>query len=134
MNLSVSTQGHNDIIDITAQVAEIVRKSQTEEGLALVFVPHQTCAITVLENEPGLIQDLKDFLNKLAPLKGDYQHNRTGGEGNGAAHLLASLFKPDLTIPIENNQLQLGAWQQIILIDFDNRPRQRQIIVKLIKS
>ncbi len=134
MNLKISTQGHHDIIDITDQVAEIVQKSQTKEGTALVFVPHQTCAITVLENEPGLIQDLKDFLNKLAPPKGDYRHNTTGGEGNATAHLLASLFKPDLTIPIENNQLQLGAWQQIILIDFDNRPRQRQVIVKIIKG
>ena len=134
MKFEISTQGFNDIIDITDQVAEVVRESQTKEGTALVFVPHQTCAITVLENEPGLIQDLKDFLNKLAPLKGDYQHNRTGGEGNGAAHLLASLFKPDLTIPIGNNQLQLGTWQQIILIDFDNRSRRRQVIVKIIKG
>jgi secondary thiamine-phosphate synthase enzyme len=133
MKFTISTQGHNDIIDITDKVAEIVKKSKTKEGIVLVFVPHQTCAITVLENEPGLIQDLKDMLNKIAPAKADYRHN-TGGDGNATAHLLASLFKPDLTVPIENNQLQLGTWQQIILIDFDNRSRQREIIVKIIKS
>lgn len=131
MKLTISTQGHNDIIDITDKVAAIVKKSQTKEGIVLVFVPHQTCAITVLENEPGLIQDLKDLLNKIAPAKADYRHNAAWGDGNAAAHLLASLFKPDLTIPIENNQLQLGTWQQIILIDFDSRPRQREIIVKI---
>lgn len=134
MKFTISTQGHNDIIDITDQVAQLVKKSQTKEGMALVFVPHQTCAITVLENEPGLIRDLKDFLNKLAPPKDNYHHNTTGGEGNATAHLLASLFKPDLTIPIQDNQLQLGTWQQIILIDFDNRSRQREIIVKIVKS
>jgi len=131
MKLTISTQGHNDIIDITDKVEEIVKKSQTKEGIVLVFVPHQTCAITVLENEPGLIQDLKDLLNKIAPAKADYRHNAAWGDGNATAHLLASLFKPDLSIPIENNQLQLGTWQQIILIDFDNRPRQREIIIKI---
>ena len=131
MKLTISTQGHNDIIDITNRVTEIVKKSQTKEGIVLVFVPHQTCAITVLENEPGLIQDLKDLLNKIVPAKADYRHNAAWGDGNATAHLLASLFKPDLAVPIEDNQLQLGTWQQIILIDFDNRPRQREIIVKI---
>lgn len=134
MKLTIPTQGHYDIIDITDQVSQIVKKSQVKEGIALVFVPHQTCAITVLENEPGLLQDLKELLNKIVPPKADYRHNAAWGEGNATAHLLASLFKPDLTIPIENNQLYLGTWQQIILIDFDNRPRQRQVIVKIIKD
>lgn len=134
MKLTISTQGFNDIIDITDQVAEIVKKSPIKEGMVLVFVPHQTCAVTVLENEAGLIQDLKDLLNKIAPLKADYRHNAAWGEGNGAAHLLASFFKPDLTIPLEDGQLILGTWQKIILIDFDNRPRQRQVLVKIVKS
>jgi len=131
MKIKISTQGFNDIINITDKVEKVVRESGVKNGLVLVFVPHQTCAITVLENEPGIIQDLKDLLNKIAPLKGNYRHNSALGEGNAAAHLLASFFKPDLTIPIENNQLLLGAWQKVILIDCDNRPRERKIIIKI---
>ena len=134
MKIKISTQGFNDIIDITDKVAEAVKKSKTKDGLVLVFVPHQTCAITVLENEPGLIQDLKDLLEKIAPLKAGYRHDAAWDEGNGAAHLLASLFKPDLAIPLESGQLILGTWQKIILIDFDNRPRQREVIIKILKD
>ncbi len=134
MKIKISTQGFNDIIDITNQVAEAVKKSQVKDGLVLVFVPHQTCAITVLENEPGLIQDLKDLLEKIAPLKAEYRHDAAWEEGNGAAHLLASLFKPDLVVPLEEGNLILGTWQKIILIDFDNRPRQREVIIKILKD
>jgi secondary thiamine-phosphate synthase enzyme len=134
MKIKISTQGFNDIIDITDKVAEIVKKSGIKEGIALIFVPHQTCAITVLENEPGLIQDLKDLLEKIAPLKADYRHNAAWGDGNAAAHLLASLFKPDLSVPIEDGNLLLGTWQKIILIDFDNRSREREVVVKVIES
>ena len=93
-----------------------------------------TCAISVLENEPGLIQDLKDLIEKIAPLKDNYRHNAAWDEGNGAAHLLSSLFKPDLSISLEAGRLNLGTWQKIILIDFDNRPRRREVIIKAIKS
>lgn len=134
MKFTISTKGHNDIIDITDKVTEIVKKSKTKEGIVLVFVPHQTCAITVLENEPGLIQDLKELIEKIVPANKDYQHNQAWGDGNGAAHLLSALFKPDLTLPIENSQLIRGTWQKIILIDFDNRPRNREVIINILKN
>jgi secondary thiamine-phosphate synthase enzyme len=132
MELKISTNGFNDIIDITDQVEKIVKKSKANDGLILVFVPHQTCAVTVLENEPNLIQDLKDLLERIVPLKGEYRHNAAWGEGNGAAHLLSSIIGPDLLVPLENGQLKLGAWQKIMLIDSDNRPRERKVIVKII--
>ncbi|NQV00742.1 MAG: YjbQ family protein [Parcubacteria group bacterium] len=134
MKITISTKGHNDIIDITDKVAEKVKESKVEQGIVLVFVPHQTCAISVLEYEPGLIQDLKDLLNKIAPLKGDYEHNKAWGDGNGAAHLLASLIKPDLTVPLENNHLILGTWQKIILLDFDNRACEREVNITIIAN
>ncbi len=133
MEFKVSTKGFNDIIDITDKVEEEFEKSGVKDGLAVVFVPHQTCAISVLEKESGLLSDLKEFLEKTAPLGGEYQHNKTG-EGNAAAHLLASLFKPDLSVPVKDNKLLLGAWQQIVLIDFDNRARERSVVVKIFKE
>lgn len=134
MNFEISTKGFNDIINITEQVEAEVKKIGLKNGVVVVFVPHQTCAITVLEHEPGLIEDLKKALEKIAPAKGQYKHNQTWGDGNGAAHIRASFLKPDLTIPIENGKLVLGTWQQIILIDFDNRPRQRQIDIKVMEG
>ena len=134
MKLKISTQGHNDIIDITEKVQKAVKQAKVENGQVLVFVAHQTCAITTLEYEPGLIQDLKELIEKIVPANKDYQHNKAWGDGNGAAHLLAALFKPDLTLPIENSQLIRGTWQKIILIDFDNRPRTRQVIINILKN
>ena len=113
------------------RVVEILPK---QEGLVHIFVPHQTCAVSVLEYEPGLVQDLKGILEKLVPDKEEYEHNLKWGDGNGAAHLKASLLKPSLTVPLENGKLCLGTWQQIILMDFDNRPRQRQIFISVLEG
>ena len=134
MKIEVSTKGFNDIVNITDKVGEVVSKSNVKDGLAVIFVPHQTCAISTLEYEDGLAADLKEALEKVAPVSGSYQHDKKWGDGNGAAHIRASFLKPDLSVPVEDGRLVLGSWQQIILIDFDNRPRQRQIIIKIMEG
>lgn len=133
MQFSISTKGNNDIIDITLQVAEEVEKSKVEHGVCLISCPGSTCGITTIEYEPNLIEDFKEFLEKLAPSDKDYRHDKTWGEKNGQAHLLSALFKPFLTVPIEDGKLLLGQWQQIIFCDFDSRARERIINIKIIK-
>ncbi|MCK4454211.1 secondary thiamine-phosphate synthase enzyme YjbQ [Candidatus Parcubacteria bacterium] len=132
--ISVQTKGHYDFIDITKKVEKIVIDSKIKEGIALVFVKGSTAAMTTMEYESGLIGDLKNVFEKLAPEKADYQHHLRWGDHNGAAHIKSAIIGTDLAIPIENGKLILGQWQQIVLIDFDERPRQREIIVKVIKS
>ena len=105
-----------------------------ENGLAHLFVIGSTAAITTIEYEKGLLKDIRNILEKIAPEEIDYEHNKAWGDDNGYAHIRASLIKPDLSIPIENGELILGTWQQIVLIDFDNRPRTRKIILKIIKQ
>jgi len=128
---SISTKGKNDIIDITPQIDEFIKKSETKEGICLVFSPGSTCGMTTIEYEPNLIEDFKEFLEKLAPSDKDYRHDKTWGEKNGQSHLLSALIKPFLPVPIEDSKLLLGQWQQIVFIDFDSRPRERTIIVKI---
>ncbi|MBD3282647.1 MAG: YjbQ family protein [Candidatus Portnoybacteria bacterium] len=125
--ISISTKGNNDIIDITSQVKKVVKKANTKEGVCLVFSSGSTCGLTMIENESGLVRDFKNFLYKLVPVEGDYEHNKI--DDNGHAHLLSSLFRPSLSLPVINGDLVLGQWQQIVFIDFDNRPRKREIIV-----
>jgi len=129
---SISTKGRNDIIDITPQIDEFVKKSKTKEGICLISSPGSTCGITTIEYEPNLIEDFKEFLEKLAPFDENYRHNKTWGEKNGQSHILSALIKPFLAVPIENSELVLGRWQQIVFIDFDSRPRERTISVILI--
>jgi secondary thiamine-phosphate synthase enzyme len=130
----ISTKGFNDIINITDRVSEIVKNSKIKEGICLVFVAHSTCAITTIEYEEGAIKDLKRALEIVAPMNTNYEHCKKWGDCNGYAHIRAALMKPCLAIPIENGKLILGQWQQVVLIDFDNRPREREIIVKIIKQ
>ena len=132
MEFQVSTKGFNDIIDITHLVEEEVKKSKTEKGICLVFVAHSTCAITTIEYEKGVINDLKRILEKIAPMSGYYEHNKKWGDDNGYAHVRAALIGPSLLVPIENGKLKLGTWQQIVLIDFDNRPRTRNVFIHII--
>ncbi len=134
MKFDISTKGFNDIIDITPQIRKEIEKSEVKEGICLVFVAHSTCAITTIEYEDGAIKDLKRALDGIAPINENYEHCKKWGDCNGYAHVRAALMKPCLTIPIENGNLVLGRWQQVVLIDFDNRPREREIIVKVIKS
>jgi len=132
MKFNLSTKGNNDIIDITDKVSDLVKKSGAKEGICLVFVAHSTCALTTIEYEEGVIKDLKRALENIAPMNKDYEHCKRWGDCNGYAHVRAALMKPCLSIPIEDRKLILGQWQQIVLIDFDNRPREREMIVKII--
>jgi secondary thiamine-phosphate synthase enzyme len=125
------TQGHCDLVDITAKVREEVQREKIESGLATLFVSGSTAALTTMEHEPGLVQDLKEFVERLIPSGKKYHHDDRWGDDNGFSHLRASLFGPSLQIPIENGRLLLGTWQQVVLIDFDNRPRTREIVIQL---
>ena len=132
MKFKISTRGFNDIIDITPRIKKEIEKSGIKQGICLVFVAHSTCAITTIEYEDGAIEDLKRALEIIAPMNENYEHCRKWGDCNGYAHVRAALMKPCLSVPIENGKLVLGRWQQVVLIDFDNRPREREIIVKAI--
>jgi len=127
-----NTAGFCDIIDITAKVKEHIDGERILDGLASLFVSGSTAALTTMEYEPGLIQDLKEFLEKQIPSNRRYHHDERWNDDNGFSHLRASLFGPSLTIPIERGRPCLGTWQQVVLLDFDNRPRQREIVVQLI--
>ena len=126
------TQGHCDIIDITAKVQEQLQREKIRRGSATLFVSGSTAALTTIEHEPGLLKDLKEFLEKLIPSNRRYHHDDHWGDDNGFSHLRASLLGPSLQIPIEDGRLLLGTWQQIVLLDFDNRPRTREIVVQII--
>jgi secondary thiamine-phosphate synthase enzyme len=134
MKLTLQTKGHDDFVDITDRVVAVVEQSGITEGIAVVFVPGSTAALTTMEYEEGSIEDAKAALERLAPEDADYQHHRRWGDRNGAAHIKSALIGADLVIPIEHGKLALGTWQQIVLIDFDERPRRREVILKLMKG
>ncbi|XOB40148.1 MAG: secondary thiamine-phosphate synthase enzyme YjbQ [Candidatus Nealsonbacteria bacterium] len=134
MRFSVSTKGFTDIIDITPEVSDIIKKSKIKEGICSISCPGSTCGITTIEYESGLIEDLKRILEKIAPMSKDYEHCKKWGDCNGYAHIRSALLRPFLTLPIEKGRLVLGTWQQIAFIDFDNRPRKREILVKIISG
>ena len=130
----VRTKGHTDIINITDEVCKAIKDSRAMNGLALIFVAHSTAAITTIEYESGVIKDIKKVLDQVAPEEADYEHHKRWGDHNGAAHIKAAILGPDLSLPIENGEPSLGTWQQIVLIDFDEGPRQRRVNVKIISS
>ncbi len=130
--IAEQTAGFCDIIDITARVCEEIAKEKFRRGTATIFVAGSTAALTTIENEPGLVQDLRELVEKLVPSDRRYHHDDRWGDDNGFSHLRASLFGPSLAIPIENGKALLGTWQQIVLVDFDNRPRKREIVIQLI--
>jgi secondary thiamine-phosphate synthase enzyme len=130
--IHISTKGFTDIINITSLVEKEVKESSVKNGICLVFVAHSTCAVTTIEYEKGVINDLKRCLEKVAPMDSFYEHNKKWKDDNGYAHLRAALIGPDLVLPIQEGKLILGTWQQIVLLDFDNRPRERKIIIKAI--
>jgi len=127
---TVNTQGNNDIHDITRDVQSELENSAIQEGIATVFVSGSTAGITTIEYEPGLVKDVKRFFDKLVPEKDRYFHEDTWHDGNGHSHVRSALLKTSLTIPFRDQKLLLGTWQQIILIDFDNRKRTRNIIAQ----
>lgn len=126
------TEGFCDIVDLTAKVRDAIRHDKLQRGLVSLFVSGSTAAVTTIECEPGLVQDLKAFVERLIPSDKRYHHDDRWGDDNGFSHLRASLFGPSLAIPVENGRLLLGTWQQIILLDFDNSPRTREITVQII--
>jgi secondary thiamine-phosphate synthase enzyme len=130
--IAETTAGFCDIIDITAKVRDCLAKVKLRNGLIALFVVGSTAALTTIEHEPGLIQDFKEFAEKLVPSNRKYHHDDRWGDDNGFSHLRASLFGPSLSIPVKDGKALLGTWQQVILVDFDNRPRARQIVAQFI--
>ena len=131
-HIHISTRGSNDTRDLTAKVDEIVHGSNISDGIVTVFVPGSTAGITTIEFEPGVVNDLAKAVERLVPSSLHYDHDARWGDGNGYAHVRASLIGPSLSVPLAGGKLFLGTWQQIILLDFDNRPRERDIIVTVV--
>ena len=130
--ISLKTKGFSDIVDLTDHVGEVLKRSRIENGLVTVFCPGSTAAITTIEYEPGVLKDLQRALEKIVPSDIPYEHDKRWGDGNGFSHVRAALMKPGLSIPLIRGRLTLGTWQQIILIDFDNKSRMREIFVHVI--
>jgi secondary thiamine-phosphate synthase enzyme len=128
----VSTQGFGDVIDITPHVAAIVAKSGVKAGIVCIANPGATAGITTIEFEPGAVADLKAALEKLAPANARYRHNDTWGDGNGFAHLRSALVGASQAFPVRDGAVALGTWQQIVFLDFDNRPRRRKLVVAVV--
>ena len=128
----LKTKGQNDCVDITEAVQKAVSQSKLRNGLATVFVTGSTAGVTTIEHEPGLVQDLQEAVRRLFPENLRYAHHETEGDDNGFSHLRASFIGPSLTVPITEGKLQLGTWQQIVLIDFDTRPRTRSYLIQLL--
>ncbi len=130
--IKLSTKGKTQIVNITEKVQIELKTSGLKEGIVNIFVPGATGAITTMEYEPGLIKDITEFFNKIIPENGKYTHDSSHINGNAHSHLRASLIGASVCIPFEKGNLSLGTWQQIIFIDFDVRPREREIILKII--
>jgi secondary thiamine-phosphate synthase enzyme len=131
-HINISSKGFSDVIDITGEVESILYKSGLKDGMVSVFVPGSTASVTTIEYESGVIEDLKEAIERLVPSNKTYKHDRRWGDGNGFSHVRAALLKPGLTIPFVHGKLTLGTWQQIVFIDFDNRPRRRTLVVQVV--
>jgi secondary thiamine-phosphate synthase enzyme len=130
--LSLSTKGFCDIIDISDGVASVSSRSGIKEGLVTVFCPGSTGALTTIEYESGVLSDLKRAIEQVAPSDIPYEHDKRWGDGNGFSHVRAALMKPSLSIPMIKGNLVLGTWQQIVFMDFDNKNRQRRVVVHIV--
>jgi secondary thiamine-phosphate synthase enzyme len=132
--LALSTKGFSDIHDLTRRVRDIVERSGIREGIAAVFVTGSTASISTMEYEPALVEDVRDQIEKLAPRTMRTRHSETWGDDNGFSHIRATLMGPGITVPVSNGDLMLGTWQQIVLIDHDNRPRTRKVFVQVVEK
>jgi secondary thiamine-phosphate synthase enzyme len=130
-NISLQTKGSCDIIDITGQVQQQLSETNAKDGIATVFITGSTAGVTTIENEYGLISDFKDMWERVIPRNLEYRHDRAWGEGNGFSHVRASLLGASLAVPFNKGRLALGTWQQIVVVDFDNRPRSRQVLLQI---
>jgi secondary thiamine-phosphate synthase enzyme len=131
LSIRLSTRGDADIRDITDQVERQVAQSGIENGTVTIFCPSSTSGVTTIEYESGAVSDLKRLFDEIIPPKREYAHNARWHDGNGHSHVRASLLGPSLTVPFVNGRLTLGTWQQIVYVDFDNRPRSRELILQV---
>jgi secondary thiamine-phosphate synthase enzyme len=130
--IQVSTKGDADVIEITGGVQEVIDEGSIDEGVITAFVRGSTAAITTMEFEPGGVSDLRDLLDRLVPVVGDYEHNRLNHDTNSHAHQRASLIGASEQVPVIGGRLALGTWQQLVLVDFDDRPRDRTVVVQVV--
>ncbi len=130
--IQLETSGPGDIIDITGKLEDAVKKSCLNSGTITAFVPGSTGGITTIEYEPGLLKDLPELMEKLVPSDRTYEHDNTWHDGNGFSHLRSALVGPDITVPFAGGKLMLGTWQQVVFLEFDNRPRRRCLIFQII--
>lgn len=130
--IDFKTKGNCDIVDVTAKLKKILEKSKIKDGILNVFTAGATGAITTIEYEPGLVADFQNLLRKIISENSEYQHNKTHSDRNAVSHLRASLIGPSLIVPVEKSNIVLGTWQQIVFVDMDNRPRKREVTVKII--
>ncbi|MGH3995333.1 MAG: secondary thiamine-phosphate synthase enzyme YjbQ [Pseudonocardiaceae bacterium] len=131
-HLRFSTEGDGDVIDLTQGVQSVIESAGVESGVVSVFVPGSTAAVTAMEHEPGGVQDLRAALERLIPTAGDYEHNRLNNDTNSHAHIRAAIVGPSETVPVRDGRLELGTWQQLVLLDFDDRPRRRTVVVQVV--
>ncbi|MEJ2150937.1 MAG: secondary thiamine-phosphate synthase enzyme YjbQ [Chloroflexota bacterium] len=130
--LELSTKGDADIHDITGEVGRLVQGSGVRDGVVTIFTPSATSALTTIEYERGALADLRRLFNEIVDPAREYQHNLRWHDGNGHSHVRAALLGPSLSVPFVGGQLTLGTWQQIVFVDFDNRPRQRRLVVQIV--
>jgi len=130
--ISLKTKGEVDMVDITAEVVAVLQNRQIKNGMATIFVPGSTAAVTTIEYEPGLLADFPSMLEKIAPRNAAYEHEKRWHDGNGHSHVRASLIGPSLTVPIKDGKLTLGTWQQLVLVELDTRSRSRELVVQII--
>jgi len=131
-DITLQSRGECDIIDITPQVARNVEESGVHSGIVTLFAVGSTAGITTIEYEPHLASDFRNMWERVIPRSIPYEHNKTWGDGNGHSHVRASMLGPSLVIPFSNKKLTLGTWQQIVFVDFDNRPRSRKIVTQIL--
>ena len=130
--VEVATRGFTDILDITDDLRRCIERSTLTDGVLTAFAPGATAALTTIEYEPGLLEDLPAFFEKLAPQEYPYRHHHTWHDDNGSAHIRAALVGPSISVPLVNGRLTLGTWQQVVLVDFDTRPRDRRLVVQIV--
>jgi secondary thiamine-phosphate synthase enzyme len=130
--IELETTDQTDILDITRQAGSWVLQSGIENGSMMLFIGGSTAAVTTIEYESGVVNDLRRAIDRIAPEDAKYEHDERWGDGNGYSHVRASLLGPSLTVPIHHKKLLLGTWQQIVVLDFDNRPRRRKVVVQIV--
>jgi len=130
--LSLDTRGDTEVMDVTADAQKAVDNAGVQDGLCTVFVAHSTCGVTTIECEPGANADLKTVMEQLAPESARWEHNERNADTNGHSHVKAAIVGPSVVVPVRDGALQLGVWQKIVCIDFDDRPRTRKVVIQLL--